>query len=382
MTRTSSLLTLAALLLAPGLLAQPQTRYLVPRFTPQVVSDQLYGANLNPWTNQWEALKLDIYDPQGDTELARPVYLHIHGGEYFYGTKTNGEAKLLCNTFCSLGYVAISIDYRLSPTANHGNKGPDVCAEDAKAAVRWLRRYASQLRIDPDRILVGGDSSGGTASFTVGYTTWPGNSGNPGFSHKPNSLLDMWSIAYATVNDPTVPLCIVHGTADLAVPFAEAQRIQAEATANKVPNTLIAVVGGGHSMWDRWGEFAPKMVSYLYEALRLSERSGLSVRPGYASPGSLTIDCAGWENTLALLCASPNPANVPFPPLGTILIDPTSLVFLGALQHPANTGTSILPFTYPVPGGLSGQFHLQCFWSEPVNGQLYKLSNRGTVTLP
>ena len=38
---------------------------------------------------------------------------------------------------------------------------PKECVQDAKSAVRWMRKNAATLGIDPDRIVAAGGSAGG-----------------------------------------------------------------------------------------------------------------------------------------------------------------------------------------------------------------------------
>ena len=57
--------------------------------------------------------------------------------------------------------------------------------EDARAAVRYLRSKATDMRLDTDRIMVMGESAGALTSLKYGYdpqAQGEGNSGNPGFS--------------------------------------------------------------------------------------------------------------------------------------------------------------------------------------------------------
>ena len=58
--------------------------------------------------------------------------------------------------------------------------------EDARAAVRAMRAYAAQYRIDSSRIALSGDSAGAITSLWLGYrkgrAQQNGTSGNPGFS--------------------------------------------------------------------------------------------------------------------------------------------------------------------------------------------------------
>ena len=55
--------------------------------------------------------------------------------------------------------------------------------EDGKAAVRFLRSLAADLRLDPERIGVAGDSAGAITSNWMGYVPGgEGHSGTPGVS--------------------------------------------------------------------------------------------------------------------------------------------------------------------------------------------------------
>ena len=62
------------------------------------------------------------------------------------------------------GFVAVSINYRLTGSfyGLTSDQPPLDAQEDARAAVRFLRKVANQSdwRIDTGRIAVGGDSAG------------------------------------------------------------------------------------------------------------------------------------------------------------------------------------------------------------------------------
>ena len=361
----------------------PTVRYFDPTFTPVVTaSDVVYGSNINPWTNTLDTLKLDVYEPQGDTEAARPVYIHIHGGQYFYGTKTNGEAVLMCQTFASLGYVAFSIDYRLAPTYQHNNLGPDTCAEDAKAAVRFVRKNALTYRVDSSRILCGGDSVGGTSGFIVGFTSWPGNSGNPGYNHVPNACISMWSNNFAPLTNTSVSILVLHGTADTVLPFSVAQNITASATWAGVRNRLIPVVGGDHSCWDKWDNFKRDMWGTAYEFLRLWERSGLTINPDFATALRLDFCSTGWEGIVDVVWASPNQGLLPFPPYGILRLDPTLILTLGTAVHAPNNLTDKQILSFPIPPGVKGTLYAQHFGISTTTWWLTGFSNLLTIAFP
>src|SRR5215217_5162812 len=135
------------------------------------------------------ALKLDLYRPAGDTITKRPALVWVHGGGFTTGDKSSGRAK--STFFAKLGYVAVSINYRLlSPDGCGGKPNPTpVCQNaaveaqhDAQAAVRWLRANAAAYKIDTSRIAMAGGSAGAVTSVLAAtHSEDPGTSGNHGY---------------------------------------------------------------------------------------------------------------------------------------------------------------------------------------------------------
>src|SRR4051794_15050533 len=119
MTKTSSprVLLLATLLLALGLLlASPVSA--ATRYRDQVFSevtkktDIVYGVAPDE-NGQPEKLKLDLYQPKGDTVAKRPVVIWVHGGGFSAGDKSDDKIVDLSERFARKGYVTASINYRL-----------------------------------------------------------------------------------------------------------------------------------------------------------------------------------------------------------------------------------------------------------------------------
>ena len=84
-----------------------------------------------------------------------PVLVYFHGGGYTVGDLDTHD--VVCRTLANEARCAVaSIDYRLAPEY----KFP-VAVDDCVAATRWVAAHAGKLRIDADRVAVGGDSAGG-----------------------------------------------------------------------------------------------------------------------------------------------------------------------------------------------------------------------------
>jgi len=106
-------------------------------------------------------IRVKIHRPvdQADT---LPCFYHIHGGGMIIGG-IDGEAASMAAFVEQVGCVAVSVDYRLAP--EHPHPAP---VEDCYAGLTWTAEHAAELRIDPDRIAVGGESAGGgLAAATV-----------------------------------------------------------------------------------------------------------------------------------------------------------------------------------------------------------------------
>lgn len=85
----------------------------------------------------------------------QPAILWIHGGGYVIGSAQTDDS--LCARFVrELGAVVVSVDYRLAPE----NPYP-IPLEDCFAAYMWLHEQAESLGIDPQRVIIAGQSAGG-----------------------------------------------------------------------------------------------------------------------------------------------------------------------------------------------------------------------------
>jgi acetyl esterase len=99
------------------------------------------------------ALAGRLYTPPRPAEKL-PVLVYLHGGGWVAGSVATHDP------FCRLlseaaGVIIVSVEYRLAPEHPH----PEAL-EDARAAVLWAADNAAQWGGDPERLALGGDSSG------------------------------------------------------------------------------------------------------------------------------------------------------------------------------------------------------------------------------
>jgi para-nitrobenzyl esterase len=204
------------------------------------------------------SLKLDLYEPRGDTVSGRPAVIYVHGGGFAVGDKSAGAD--FATYFATRGYVAASINYRLLASAGCGGQPapPPECVSaalaaqhDAQAAVRWLRANASAHGVDPDRIAMAGSSAGAVTSLLAAWRSDdPGSSGNPGL---PSDIRGAVSISGGTpsnafINQGDAPAIFFHGTADQTVPYAWAASNAGAALAAGIATWLEPFEGAGHGL--------------------------------------------------------------------------------------------------------------------------------------
>lgn len=133
-----------------------------------VTNDVMYGIDNTIGGNEVE-LYMDIYEPEGDAEVERPVIVLAFGGSFINGTR--GDISGLCTRFARKGYVAVSIDYRLYdkaliplPTEREMQDVVIRAIKDMKTAIRFLdddARAENTYGVDMDWLYLGGVSSGG-----------------------------------------------------------------------------------------------------------------------------------------------------------------------------------------------------------------------------
>jgi acetyl esterase/lipase len=214
-----------------------------------VTSNVQYGTAVNA-SNQTVILRLDIYEPTGDTITARPAIVWVHGGSFSGGDKTSPELVDEANTFAMKGYFNVSINYRLEPTGCSSGAPTPACAtaihearDDAQTAIRFLRTNAALYGIDPTRIAIGGSSAGAITAMNVGFNS----------REVPDAAVAAAvSLSGARVlngsaeNTNDAPSLLLHGTADTVVPYQWAVNTYNEAIAAGLDSFLTSWAGAGH----------------------------------------------------------------------------------------------------------------------------------------
>ena len=214
--------------------------------TITITKEVRYGDNvtLNGATT---ALFMDIYQPENDTEINRPLIVLAHGGSFIGGDKS--ELSETASFLAKAGYVVASINYRLldvTPTQLALKQAVINAVVDMKAAVRFFNKDLSTTntyKIDATNIFIGGYSAGAITALqyayvnndseltTIGGSTFvdyvnskgglEGGSGNGSYSSAVKGVINisgaLFNKNFINANEPS--LYSVHGTNDAVVPY-------------------------------------------------------------------------------------------------------------------------------------------------------------------
>jgi acetyl esterase/lipase len=229
------------------------------------------------------AEKADLYLPDVlEAGKKYPGVVIIHGGGWTGGDKAAAREINIGTTLAAQGYVCMSINYQL---AKPGMPTFPANIQEAKRAVRWLRRNADRFQLDAAHIGAIGGSAGGhlTALLAVSgpecgldpeedaefscriqaavplyphcASTWQGGTplqtydSLPMFAKPHAEAAKLWDSASPIKNisrdDP--PMLLLHGTADKTTPLTQSTSLMEVARAAGVPCELIVVEGAAHA---------------------------------------------------------------------------------------------------------------------------------------
>ena len=227
-------------------------------------------------------MKLDLYQPTGDTIVQRPVVIWVHGGGFSGGDKRDDE--YLAAPYVKRGFVAASINYRLLSNGCSGaTLGPECTAAAARRHQRRPGRRALVPRqrrrrtgIDPTRIGIAGFSAGSGHRHRGRRCsrTSRAASGNPGYS----SAVNGWVSASGGLPD-VAPL--VQKTDAGRLPLQRNRRpdgplpvVGRHRATRSTQIGGIAVLktqqGGGHNLPDL-GLLASQSANFFYVTMNLAD---------------------------------------------------------------------------------------------------------------
>lgn len=217
-----------------------------------------------------QTLILDIYSPENDNIINRPVIVWIHGGGFRYGNdKTQFYIVEMARRFTKKGYVCLSIDYRVRENPMDDVTGTiSDAVEDAMKGLEWLRENSDSLNVDASKIIIGGGSAGGILGCNLCFNDRGDKNdkaGIIGFVDLWGTPDEKWSKLDIDKNDP--PTIIVHGTEDQLVSYSNSVALAERLKANSIKYELITFKGAGHTPVKHMDEFEIKIADFLYDII-------------------------------------------------------------------------------------------------------------------
>lgn len=224
-------------------------------------------------------LNLYIFNPANHKPTDKsPAIVFFFGGGWTNGSP--GQFEQHCKHLASRGMVAITADYRV---ASRNQVKAVSCVADAKSAIRYVRKEAARLGIDPNRIAAGGGSAGGHLAACTGVIKgFDETSEDASISSVPNALaLFNPAVVLATAEGLTAlnqervnslkdrmgvepkdlspyhhvqagapPTIIFHGKGDTTVPYATVELFSNAMTAAGNTCTLVGYEGQAHGFFN------------------------------------------------------------------------------------------------------------------------------------
>lgn len=246
------------------------------------------------------ALHLQVLQPRAAGPF--PLLVYVQGSAWRPQNLYAALPQLA--DFAHRGFVVASVEYRSTLEGIFPTQ-----AQDAKTAIRFLRANAAQFKIDPARVAVWGDSSGGHTAVMVGVSEglaefetslYPGESSGVRAVvdfYGPTDLLQMNSypsimdhndpnspesllmggqlqenpekaaqanpIIYISKEKTLPPFLILHGDLDPLVPFNQSVLLYEALKAAGQNATFYKVKGAGHG--DRF--WTPEVLDLVYKFL-------------------------------------------------------------------------------------------------------------------
>ena len=242
-----------------------------PRAGVRLVPDVAYADDGHP------RRRLTLVLPKQPTVSGPlPLIVYIHGGGWKAGDHRGG-VRVLEGLVATGRFAGASIGYRLTDEVTWPKP-----YDDCRRALGWLRRNASGMGIDPDRIVTYGHSAGGhLATMLAVREEGPDRIAGAIDFYGPKDLLSMQAqsppdgvidhdapdspeslllggavqerpgiaraaspIGFVDPGDP--PLLVIHGDRDRLVPFAQSEAFVKAIRREGGSVVFLEIEGGGH----------------------------------------------------------------------------------------------------------------------------------------
>ena len=198
----------------------------------------------------------------------KPAIVFFFGGGWAGGTPTQFYPQ--CEYLADRGMVAMAAEYRVK---SRHNTTPFECVMDGKSALRWIRKNAAKLGVDPERIGAGGGSAGGHVAAAVAtvpglneegedlsisclpdtlvlfnpvYDNGPGGFGHPKLKDRYREISPMHNL-----REGMPPTIVFLGDQDRLIPVSTAEKFRDEMRKLGNRSELVVYPGQSHGFFNQ-----------------------------------------------------------------------------------------------------------------------------------
>ena len=141
--------------------ALDQTRAMIASFTPKPLDPQPEEIFVQSFADSKHQVRVLKYST-GNNKPG-PVMIQFHGGGFVLGAAEDSHYH---NHLVSskLGITVFAVDYRLAPEHPY-----PAAMEDGYSVVSWVASNAVELGVDPDKVIISGESAGGGIAASLAH---------------------------------------------------------------------------------------------------------------------------------------------------------------------------------------------------------------------
>lgn len=252
---------------------------------PQIVYQELSGEQQH--IQLFKPMSMEMMPNPNAAPKIYPLIVYVPGSAWMRQNVWLGLSKAL--EAVARGYAFAIVEYRPTEIAPFPAQ-----VVDCKSAVRYLRKHASELGLDPDRVALWGDSSGGhtVALASITQNDYPNTEENAGPGCEVRCVADFFGVsditemvyypsilphyglnipealllgnrdvhenfeeaqkanpaAYLTADKPTPPFLMMHAAGDTIVPFNQSVLLYNRLKELGKEVTFYKLLGGDHGM--------------------------------------------------------------------------------------------------------------------------------------
>jgi acetyl esterase/lipase len=221
--------------------------FLVPKFSNVTVTSNVAYAAPNGSFHL-----VDVYQPTGDTTTKRPAVMFLHGGGFRVGNdKSQSYVVSFCTYLAKCGYVAFAPNYNVG--GGHTFAQNLAAVKDADLCMNWIRANGATYKYDANYLFEGGGSAG--AHLSCNWMLSDNGLNYQGYVVNLDNIIafaNCWGSSpdadrlynYNSLNNQSMPVFIVQGSADQTVPIQESRTL----------NNYLSAAGAYVNFWEIPGE--------------------------------------------------------------------------------------------------------------------------------